>query len=93
MGVAEEWRKRLAVTYYTMFLCQNLPSFTTVIFYMFQSTFFVEWNPPTIGIIGKDRKKSSSKGDFAIQLDSLVEAGSKTGYRAWVKRAIDSEKR
>ncbi len=37
----------------------------------------------------KDGTKSVRKGDFAIELQSLVEAGSITGYLAMVKRAVD----
>ena len=58
-----------------------------------QSTFFVEWDPPSIGLIGKNGKRSTSKGDFAIKLSKLVEAGAQTGYLADVKRAIDRQQR
>ena len=37
----------------------------------------------------KDGSRSASKGDFAIKLIALVEAGSNTGYLALVKRRID----
>lgn len=62
-------------------------------FVSLQTSFYVHWDPPSIGIVYKDGSKSASKGDFAIKLDMLVEAGSKTGYLAWVKRAIDCDER
>ena len=41
-------------------------------------------NIPAIGVISK-HTRSKVKGDFAIKLNSLIEAGSKTGYIAVVK--------
>ncbi len=58
-----------------------------------QSGFVVDWDPPSIRILDRSGKTSRSKGDFAIKLDQLVEAGAQTGYMAWVKRAIDFEER
>ena len=46
-----------------------------------------------MGIVGKDGAHSESKGDFAIKLEALIEAGSKTGYLATIKQAIDEEQR
>lgn len=58
-----------------------------------QSVFYVEWDSPSIGTIHRDGSRSESKGDFAIKLETLIEADSKTGYMATVKRAVDSEER
>ena len=44
----------------------------------------VDWNPPAIGSFRKDGLKSEAKGDFAISLEAMVEAGSNTGYLAQV---------
>ena len=46
----------------------------------------------SIGVVGKDGKRSCNKGDFAIELRALVEAGTRTGYLAYVSRAIDQVK-
>ena len=53
----------------------------------------MNWEHPSIGINLRDGSQSSSKGDFAIKLDSLIEAGRKTGYLATVRRAIDCVER
>ena len=45
-----------------------------------------------MGSILKDGSHSE-KGDFAIALESLIEAGAKTGYMARVKRAVDCQER
>lgn len=58
-----------------------------------QSSFYVDWDDPSVGLVTRDGKKSESKGDFAIRLDMLIEAGTKTGYVATVKRAIDRMQR
>ena len=42
----------------------------------------MDWNHPSIGCVGKDGKKGSSKSDQQ-----------NTGYLATVKRAIDGEQR
>ena len=55
--------------------------------------FYVDWDFPSVGIVGHDGHRSESKGDFAIRLDALIEANEKTGYLATVKRAIDDEER
>lgn len=57
-----------------------------------QAPIYVDWDSPTIGVHLRDGSKSS-KGDFAIKLDMLIEAGKKTGYVATVKRAIDCVER
>ncbi len=44
-------------------------------------------------LLNKDGSLSDSKGDFAIRLTSLVEAGGNTGYMASVKRKIDQDER
>lgn len=49
----------------------------------------MDWDCPVVGTLSRDGTKSESKGDFAIKLDMLIEAGAKTGYVATVKRAID----
>lgn len=41
----------------------------------------------------KDGKTSDVKGDFAIKLTAMVEAGANTGYMAKVKRTIDGKTR
>ena len=46
-----------------------------------------------MGTLGRDGIRSESKGDLAIKLDVLIEADSKTGFMATVKRAIDGEER
>ena len=46
-----------------------------------------------MGVLQRDGSKSEAKGDFAIRLDMMVEAGSNTGYVATVKRAIDLHER
>ncbi len=53
----------------------------------------MDWVCPSIGVLNRDGNKSDSKGDFAIKLEMLIEAGSKTGYMATVKRAIDGAER
>uniref|UniRef100_A0A1X7TIW3 Uncharacterized protein n=1 Tax=Amphimedon queenslandica TaxID=400682 RepID=A0A1X7TIW3_AMPQE len=55
-------------------------------------SFYIEWEEPAIGMMSRNRK-SEKKGDFAIKLQCLVEAGSKTGHLALVKRAIDGAER
>ena len=45
-----------------------------------------------MGSVSKDGSHSE-KGDFAIKLQSLIEAGAKTGYMAKVKRAVDCQER
>ena len=52
----------------------------------------MEWDPPAVGTVSKDGSHSD-KGDFAIKLKSLIEAGAKTGYLAIVKRAVDCQER
>lgn len=49
----------------------------------------VDWDSASIKTIEKNGTDSKSKGDFAIKLTALVEAGSGTGYLAKVKRRID----
>ena len=61
--------------------------------FYFQSAFYIEWSSPSIGTIHRDGSLSESKGDFAIKLQMLIEADSKTGYIATVKRAVDGEER
>ena len=39
----------------------------------------------------QDGQKSEAKGDFAISLEAMVEAGINTGYLAQVKRAADGK--
>ena len=46
-----------------------------------------------MGALGRDGTHSESKGDFGIRLDVLIEADSKTGFIATVKRAIGGEER
>lgn len=58
-----------------------------------QSSFYVDWEAASVGTCGRDGVRSESKGDFAIRLDALIEADSKTGFMATVKRAIDGEER
>ena len=41
----------------------------------------------------KNGTKSEPKGDFSIELESLVEADANTGYLAYVTRAADRKKR
>lgn len=54
------------------------------------SAFFsVDLDPPAVGI--KNGSKSA-RGDFSIELKSLVEAESNTGYLASVTRAVDRKK-
>ena len=64
-----------------------------VLFLLCKSAFYVEWASPSVGTIHRDGSYSGSKGDFAINLESLIEADSKTGYMATIKRAVDSEER
>ena len=45
-----------------------------------QSGFAVEWDHPAIRVVYKDGTKSEPRGDFAIKLYKLVEAGTQTGY-------------
>lgn len=65
----------------------NLPLF------YFQSTFYVDWNPPCIGVLNRDGTKSDPRGDFAIKLETLVLADANTGYLARVQRGIDEKER
>lgn len=58
-----------------------------------QGCFYIDWNHPSIGCVGKDHSKGPTKSDFAIKLDMMVEAEQNTGYLATVKRAIDGEQR
>ena len=51
--------------------------------------FFIDWENASISTVRKDGSKSTSKADFAIKLTYLVEAGSNTGYLAFVNRRID----
>ena len=51
--------------------------------------FFIDWENASISTVRKDGSRSASKGDFAIKLTTLVEAGSNTGYPALIKRRID----
>ena len=52
-------------------------------------SFYVTDNPPAIGII----YKNEPKGDFSIELESLVEADANTGYLAYVTRAADGKRK
>ena len=56
----------------------------------FPVRFYVEWGSASVY---KDGSHSESKGDFAIKLETLIEAESKTGYLATVNRDIDGEER
>lgn len=56
---------------------------------MASEEFFIDWENASIATLRKDGSRSASKGDFAIKLTALVEAGSNTGYLALVKRRID----
>ena len=58
-----------------------------------QSSFYVDWDEPSIGTVLRDGKHSESKGDFAIKLEMLIEADAKTGLMATVKRNVDKEER
>ena len=51
-----------------------------------------KWGSPSVGTVLRD-VRSESKGDFAIKLETLIEADTKTGYMATVKRAVDGEER
>lgn len=44
-----------------------------------------------MGTYSKSGARSGHKGDFAIQLEGLVEAGPNTGFLAKVKRAVDGK--
>ena len=44
-----------------------------------------------MGTLSKSGTKSDAKGDFAIELEGLVEAGPNTGFLAKVKRAVDGK--
>lgn len=55
------------------------------------TTFYIDDNPPAIGILYKNGNKSEPRGDFGIVLESLVEAGANTGYLARVTRAVDGK--
>ena len=55
-----------------------------------QTSFFIDWDPPSVGLL-KNGSRSEPKGDFAIALKALVEAGANTGYLAVVKRAVDGK--
>ena len=52
----------------------------------------MDWSPPCIGVLNKDGSRSDQKGDFAIQLDTLVQADANTGYLATVKGELMREK-
>ena len=56
-------------------------------------SFYIDWDAPSVGVINRDGSFSESKGDFAIKLQTLVEADAKTGYISTVKRAVDKEER
>ena len=58
-----------------------------------QACFYVDWVLCETGIVRKDGTKSDAKGDFAITLTAMIEAGANTGFLADVKRAIDGERR
>ena len=58
-----------------------------------QSSFYIDWDAPSVGTINRDGSFSESKGDFAIKLEMLVEADAKTGYMATVKCSVDKEER
>ena len=47
-----------------------------------QASFYVNWERASVGVVNRDGTTSDSKGDFAIKLDMLIEAGAKTGYLA-----------
>ena len=51
----------------------------------------MDWDPPAVGTVTKNGVKSEPKGDFAISLEALVEAGINTGFLAMVKRAVDGK--
>ena len=53
----------------------------------------MDWSPPCIGVLNKDGSRSDQKGDFAIRLDTLVQADANTGYLATVKRGVDERER
>lgn len=55
-------------------------------------SFYVDFDPPSVGIIYKNGSKSETRGDFSIELVSLVEADANTGYLANVTRAVDGKK-
>lgn len=55
--------------------------------------FHVDWEECAIRTVNTHGSKSESKGDFAIKVTTLVEAGSNTGYLCTVKRHIDKEER
>ena len=58
-----------------------------------QASIYVNWECASVGVVNRDGTSSDSKGDFAIKLDILIEAGTKTGYLATVKGSIDGEER
>ena len=62
-----------------------------LLYYSLQTSFYIDWEPPAVGILHKNGTRSESKGDFAISLEVLVEAGTNTGYLVKVKRGIDGK--
>lgn len=59
--------------------------------FCFQSAFYVDWNPPCIGVLNRDGTKSHDPK--AIKLETLVLADASTGYLARVQRDIDEKER
>lgn len=58
----------------------------------FGASFYVDKDPPTIGVVHKNGKKTPQKGDFSIFLDTLVEAGPNTGYLTSITRVVDNNR-
>ena len=57
------------------------------------SEFMIDWVTPSITTLLRDGSPSNSKGDFAMKLTALVEAGGSTGYLALVKRHLDGKEK
>ena len=55
-------------------------------------SFYVDNDPPAIGTVYKNGTRSEPRGDFSIELQSLVEAAGNIGYLATVTRAVDKKK-
>ena len=56
------------------------------------SSYYVDWDSPSIYIKSSDGTIGCKKSDFAIQLNAFVEAGENTGFLADVQRRIDKRK-
>lgn len=67
--------------YLYIYTCQSVAKQT--------SEFAIDWESASLCVILRDGTCSQSKGDFAIKLTHMIEAGSNTGYIAQVKRRID----